>query len=103
MISQSGIATALDHIDTVGSGPTMSVTVWFVDVLSDNDFNTLRGVMAAYTNIPPLSNAYMISSIMNAIQTDANVMLLIRAKVASVLPVMSNAQLQMIMTTLGLS
>lgn len=50
LIQQSSIATALDHIDTSGSGPTMSVLVWFKDVLSTTDSATLTALMAAYTN-----------------------------------------------------
>jgi hypothetical protein len=52
-IQASSIATALDHIDTSGSGPTMAVMVWFKDVLSNTDQTTLNTVMAAYVNTAP--------------------------------------------------
>jgi hypothetical protein len=52
-IQQSSISTALDHIDTSGSGPTMSVMIWFKDVLSTADQTTLNSVMAAYVNVAP--------------------------------------------------
>lgn len=49
-ISGSPILIALDHIETVGSGPEMDVSVWFKDVLSEDDETTLNSLMAAYTN-----------------------------------------------------
>lgn len=51
-INQSSIVTALDHIETVGAGPTMNVDVWFKDVLSGDDETTLNSLMSGYTNPP---------------------------------------------------
>ena len=60
-IQASSIATALDHIGTTGSGPTMAVAVWFKDVLSSDDQTTLATVMAAYVNTAPPSSVPSVS------------------------------------------
>lgn len=52
-IQSSSIATAFDHIDTLGTGSSMQVSVWFKDVLSSTDQTTLSSVMTAYTNVAP--------------------------------------------------
>lgn len=52
-IQASSIVTALDHIGTTGSGPTMIVAVWFKDVLSTGDQTTLISLMASYINTAP--------------------------------------------------
>lgn len=57
IIQQSSISTALDRIETTGNGSSMSVSIWFKDILSENDQTTLNSIMAAYTNpgqpLPP--------------------------------------------------
>jgi hypothetical protein len=47
-IQMSSIATPLDHIDAYGS----TVTIWFSQVLSGTDQNTLSSIAAAHTGIP---------------------------------------------------
>jgi hypothetical protein len=49
-IQQSSISIALDHIETNGSGSSMTVLVWFKDVLSSQDYSTLTSVMSSYSN-----------------------------------------------------
>jgi len=55
-IQESSISIAIDHIDTSGSGSSMTVTVWFKDVLSTDDQTTLGTVMTAYINSNPVVN-----------------------------------------------
>jgi hypothetical protein len=52
-IQSSSIAVSLASISTVGSGPTMEVSVNFNDVLSSADQTTLNALMAAYVNTAP--------------------------------------------------
>lgn len=52
-IQNSSIIVALDHIDTIGMGPSMQVAVWFKDVLSISDIDILNSLMSAYIDPPP--------------------------------------------------
>lgn len=99
-IASSPIATPVHHIDTEGTGPEMIITVWFTGELSEDDLTTLNGLMDSYTN--PSDSPIMIANLMTAIQSDANVILLLRAKIIQILPTMSNPQLRMACSVLGI-
>lgn len=71
-IQASSISIALDHIDTLGSGAGMIVSVWFKDILPTADQDTLNSVMAAYKNVAP---------IVPIVQTDTDNALFARTKV----------------------
>lgn len=101
-IQASSISTALDHIETDGSGSGMLVMVWFVSALSSADQTTLNSIMAAYAD-PSGNAASMIANITASIATDANLILLLRTRVAQVLPTLNIAQLQAVCTLLGIS
>lgn len=50
-----------------------------------------------------MSNADMITAITNSIQTDANIIILIRALITSHLPIVDSNQLAMMCQALGIS
>jgi hypothetical protein len=52
-IQASTISTPLVNVETVGSGPTMEVSLFFSDVLSAADQTTLNSVMSSYVNSLP--------------------------------------------------
>lgn len=54
-IQESSISTAIDHIDTTGSGEEMEVSIFFRDVLSEDDEATLNSLVDAYVGIAPPS------------------------------------------------
>ena len=57
-IQSSSISTPIVNVETNGSGPTMEVSLFFSDVLSSDDQNTLNSLMASYVNsLPPLQVA----------------------------------------------
>lgn len=47
-IQQSAIITALDHVETLGTGSEMIVSIWFKDVLSEDDLVILNLLMETY-------------------------------------------------------
>lgn len=53
-IRQTNISTALDRIDTVGTGSDMDISVWFRDVLSEEDEIILDLLMSTYVEILPV-------------------------------------------------
>lgn len=93
-------SATFDHIDTLGTGSTMLVSVWFDSSLSGGDQTTLNSILAAYTN--PTDQATLIIAITAAIQTDANLMLVLRARVTAAIPTLSVPQLQQAATLLGI-
>lgn len=52
-IQSSSISTPFSYLERDGSGPTMSVLVWFSDTLSSNDQATLNSIMSSYVNELP--------------------------------------------------
>jgi hypothetical protein len=52
-IQSSSISTPLSYLEREGSGPSMSVLVWFSDALSSNDQTTLNSLMSSYVNELP--------------------------------------------------
>jgi hypothetical protein len=65
-IQSSSIAVSLASIGTVGSGPSMTVSVNFNDVLSSADQTTLNTVMAAYVNTAPAAAVPSVIQILGA-------------------------------------
>jgi hypothetical protein len=58
-VQASSIATPIVNIETSGSGPTMSVLVWFSDVLSATDQIALSSIMSTYINTLPSNQQQM--------------------------------------------
>lgn len=52
-IQASTISIVLINIETSGTGPTMSVSIFFKDALSEADQTTLNGIMSSYINSAP--------------------------------------------------
>lgn len=101
-IMHSGFSTALDHIETNGSGINMCASIWFVDALSQADINTLTTIMQNYSN--PTNTQQMVSNITTAIQGSNDVLLLLlKTKVLMTIPTCYYGELQAICTLLGLS
>lgn len=99
-VVQAGLST-LHHIDTSGSGASMEVTLWFSDTLTEEASATLTTIMASYSN--PGSTAAMITACTTALQDDAKLILVLRARTINVLSGMSYAELQGLCTFLGIT
>jgi len=54
-IQSSSIQTPLSYLERSGQGSSMSVIVWFVDVLSSADQTTLSSLITNYVNSLPTS------------------------------------------------
>lgn len=69
-IQQSAISTALDHIDTVGDGPTMEISIYFKDALSGADQTTLSSLVQNYQDSEPAPNNQPIIPVMTQYETN---------------------------------
>lgn len=100
-IATLGLAIALDHIDTDGSGPTMSVVLWFGVGLSGGDQITLTNFMATYADPTVSTNA--INLILSALDTDSNVILVARTRIKQTVPVLDVLTQLQLCTLLGVN
>lgn len=102
LILASGISSAAySYICTNGNGPSMTVSIFFSGPLSDGDQTILNGVMTTYTN--PSIGPNAISSILSAINADANLITVLRAKAQQVIPTLPITQLQALCILLGIN
>lgn len=102
-VNTLGLSTPLDHIDTLGTGPTMSLFIYFTGPLSSGDLTTLTNFVSSYVDISQTRITAMISNLSTAVQTQSNLMTLLTAKVQATLPTLSIAQLEAACTLLGIT
>jgi hypothetical protein len=98
LIAQAGLP--IDRIDTVGSGDAMSINVWFTDILSEDQQNSLTTIITNYSN--PSITPQTLASIVSALNTDANVVALLRTKITMELPGMPVQTIRAICSILGI-
>lgn len=94
-----GLSTGLSNVSV--TPPTVSLL--FVDVLSDADQSTLSTYMSTYTepSVPPSS--VTLPLVQEALQNPSNVMIILTAQVNNVVSYMSPEQLVKVCTLLGIT
>lgn len=100
-IGAAGLATSLHHIETLGSGSSMLVSLWFNDILNESDHTTLNDLMASYAN--PSNGGAMITAVVAAIQDDSKLMLLLRTRTSTLVASMSYGELQAVCAILSIT
>jgi hypothetical protein len=89
------------NIGTDSSTSPMTVDLTFNNSLSDADLVTLNAYMAAYAD--PTVSAGAIAAIIVALNTDANVMTVARAKIKTTIPYLDVITLLQVCTLLGIN
>lgn len=89
------------HIDTTGSGPTMEVLIWFSLPLSAGEQVMLSNLIAGFSG--PADTSALVSSVTSALQNDAKLITLLRARVIGIVSGLSYMELQGICTILGIN
>lgn len=89
------------NIGTDSATSPMTVVLTFDNILSDVDLATLTNYMNAYADPTVSSNA--IASIITALNTDANVILIARTRIKQTIPVLDVLTLLQVCSLLGIN
>lgn len=100
-IAALGLAVNLIDVETDASTSPMTVDLTFDAALSGGDQTTLSNYMGAY--IDPFVSSGAITAILTALNTDANVMIIARAKIKQTVPFLDVITLLQVCTLLGIN
>lgn len=99
---EQGVETALENLETNGTGADMIVSLWFADALDEANQNRISEIMANYID-PVDESPQMVNAIIEAIQTDVNLIIVLRTQVTKALSSCTQDELQSICDALGIT